>query len=84
VTASEESSPQVNRNLHKNKGEERGDVLIRGFWARGTDCIIDVRITDTDGKSNRSKDPYKVLEAHDEREKKRSLVSNNDAISHRL
>jgi hypothetical protein len=33
MTASEESSPQVTRSLHKNKGEERGDVLIRGFWA---------------------------------------------------
>jgi hypothetical protein len=64
-------------------------VLIRGVWARGTNCIIDVRITDitdTDVKSSRSKDPYKVLETH-EREKKRNylepLVSNNDAISHR-
>jgi hypothetical protein len=30
-------------------------------------------ITDTDAKSNRSKDPYKVLEAH-EREKKRKYL----------
>jgi hypothetical protein len=30
----------------------RGDLLIRGFWERGTDCIIDVRVTDTDAKSN--------------------------------
>jgi hypothetical protein len=70
MTASEESSPQANHNLQKNKGEDRGDVLIRGFWARGTDCIIDVR---TDAKSNRSKDPHKVLEAH-EREKKRKYL----------
>jgi hypothetical protein len=73
MTASEELSPQVNRNLHKNKGEDRRDVLIHGFWARGTDCIIDVRITHTDTKSNRSKDPYKVLEAH-ERGKKRKYL----------
>ena len=29
----------------------RGDVLIRGLWERGTDRILDIHITDTDGKS---------------------------------
>jgi hypothetical protein len=47
--------------------------LVRGLWARGTDCIIDVRITDVDAKSQRSKDPLKVLEAH-EREKKKKYL----------
>jgi hypothetical protein len=32
-------------------GEDRGDLLLRGFWARGTECIVDVRVTDTDAKS---------------------------------
>jgi hypothetical protein len=36
--------------------------------AGGTDCIIDIRITDVDAKSQQSRDPHKVLEAH-EREK---------------
>ena len=27
--------------------DDRGDVLIRGFWERATDCIIDVKITGT-------------------------------------
>jgi hypothetical protein len=69
------NSPVVTRNLHKNRDETRGDVLIRGRWERGTDCIIDVRVTDTDtdAKSNLSKDPAKVLEAH-EKEKKRKYV----------
>jgi hypothetical protein len=53
--------------------EERGDLLIRGFWARGTDAIIDVRVTDTDAKSYRSKDPHKVL-AQQEKEKKRKYL----------
>jgi hypothetical protein len=43
--------------------------LVQDLWARGTDCIIDDRITDVDTKSQRFKDPHKVLEA-DEREKK--------------
>ena len=55
--------------LSRNRGEDRGDVFIRGLWDRGTYCIIDVRVTDLDAKSNRSRDPAKVLESH-EKEKK--------------
>jgi hypothetical protein len=47
--------------------------LIRGLWQNGTDCIIDVRLTDTDAPSYRSRDPAKVLEQH-EREKKRKYL----------
>ena len=52
---------------------DRGDVLIRGLWARGMDCIIDIHITNTDATSNCSKDPLKVLAAH-EHEKKRKYL----------
>ena len=31
--------------------DERGDILIRCFWARGTNYILDVHVTDTDAKS---------------------------------
>jgi hypothetical protein len=55
----------VKRLFRHNRNEDRGDILIRDLWARSTDCIIDVRITDVDAKSNRSKDPAKVLAAHD-------------------
>jgi hypothetical protein len=48
-------------------------ILVRGFWARGTDCIIDVRVTNADAKSQRQKDPAKVLSQH-EREKKRKYL----------
>jgi hypothetical protein len=43
------------------------------LWARGTDCIIDIRVTDTDAKSNLSRDPTKVLEQHEWEEKKKYL-----------
>jgi hypothetical protein len=39
------------QNLRKDQGEERGDVLIQGLWQKGTDAVIDVRITDLDAKS---------------------------------
>jgi hypothetical protein len=48
-------------------------LLIRGLWARGTDFIIDVRVTDTDAKSNLSKDPAKVLANHEREQKKKYL-----------
>jgi hypothetical protein len=42
--------------------EDNGDILIRGLWSHGTDCIINVCIMDVDAKSNCSKAPNKVLE----------------------
>jgi hypothetical protein len=41
------ANPSVTRIYPRKEGEERGDVLIRGLWAHGTDCIIDVRVTQT-------------------------------------
>ncbi len=35
----------VQRLFRTNRNEDRGDILIRGLWERGTDCIIDVRVT---------------------------------------
>jgi hypothetical protein len=42
--------------------EARGDVKVHGLWKKGQDCIIDVRITDTDSKSYASSSSEKVLE----------------------
>jgi hypothetical protein len=53
----DQDQPAVSRNLHKNRGETRGDVSIRGLWTRGTDCIIDVRVTDTDARAISPKTP---------------------------
>jgi hypothetical protein len=58
----EHQANPVIHNFHKNQGEDRGDVFICGlFWARRTDGIIGVHITDVAAKSNLSKDPDKVL-----------------------
>jgi hypothetical protein len=50
-----------------------GELLIRGFWAQGTDCILYVRVTDTDAKPYSKRDPAKVLESQ-EKEKKRKCL----------
>jgi hypothetical protein len=49
--------------------ELRGDIGAHGFWQRGRTAIFDVRITDTDAPSYRSRAPKKVLQSQ-EREKK--------------
>jgi hypothetical protein len=66
-------SHPVSRNLCKSQGGEWRDILICGLWARRMDCIIDICGTDTDTKSNHSKDPIKVLEAHKWEKNKKSL-----------
>jgi hypothetical protein len=55
--------------------EERGDASCHGFWERGRTCIFNMRITDTDAKSYRKKEPTKVLEQH-EKEKKDKYLQN--------
>jgi hypothetical protein len=56
------SSPVVRDN------HNQGDLMIHGFWSRGTDCIVDIRITDLDSKSYQTKSSNKVL-ARQEQEK---------------
>jgi hypothetical protein len=62
--------------------EDRGDILIRGLWARGTDCIINVCITDVDARLNRSKSPDKVLAAHESEKKKKYLEARLEQRRH--
>ena len=54
---------------------ERGDLSARGFWRRQTTCIFDVRITDTDQRSWKSRTVEKALAAQ-EREKKEKYLPN--------
>jgi hypothetical protein len=37
--------------------EDICDVLIMSLWEKGTDCILDVRVTDTDARSYHNNDP---------------------------
>ena len=43
---------------------------MRGFWKKSTNCIIDVRLTDTDQPTHLPKTPFEVIELQ-EQEKKR-------------
>ena len=48
---------------------ERGDLLICRLWATQTECVLHIRVTDTDAKFHQTMKPDKVL-AKQEREKK--------------
>jgi hypothetical protein len=72
----------VNRPKSSSCDEDRGDLVIRGLWARGTDCIIDVQVTDLDCKSNRSKDPHRVLAQHERAKKKKYLEACTEQQLH--
>ena len=52
---------------------ERGDVLIRGFWERSTDCIIDVRICDVHQPSHANRKPASILKSSENDKKKKCL-----------
>jgi hypothetical protein len=55
------------------ENEDRDDVLIQGIWERGTDCILDIRVTDTYTPTYQMKDPSKVIEAAEHLKKKKYL-----------
>ena len=44
------------------RDEARGDVAVHGLWEKGTTCILDIRITDTNAKSYAGTSSAKVLE----------------------
>eukprot|EP00978_Attheya_sp_CCMP212_P029071 scaffold102189_cov64-Attheya_sp.AAC.1 len=48
--------------------------MICGFWSLGTDCIVDVRITDLDSKSYLKKSSDKVLAGQEEEKKRKYLT----------
>jgi hypothetical protein len=37
----------------RSNDQDRGDLFVRGLWQRGTDCIIDVRVTNVNNKLQR-------------------------------
>ena len=67
----ENKESSVKRLSCNNHNEDHGVISICGLWGR-TDCILDVRVTNVNAKSNGSKTLHKVLVAH-EREKKKKI-----------
>ena len=59
------SSPD---SLHQ-QAALRGDIMCRGFYERGTDLIIDVRVVDADSRSYRTQAVIKILKEQERRKR---------------
>ena len=63
--------------IENNSGTEinadRGDLLIRGFWNRNTDCIIDGRICDVNQASYQIRKPASIIKSAKNDKKKKFL-----------
>ena len=51
----------------------RGDIIIKGLFEQNQDCIIDVRVTDTDAPSYRTRNPYSFIKSQEAEKKKKYL-----------
>jgi hypothetical protein len=45
--AAKDTNQQEPTTQEAAPNNKRGDLLIQGFWTRGTDCNLDVCVTDT-------------------------------------
>jgi hypothetical protein len=59
--------------LFPTSNKERGDPLIRAFWSRGTNIMVDIRVTWTASKLYRSSNHHKVLATQEHKKKKKYL-----------
>ena len=67
------SASRGNQSTEAALGDEsRGDIYAHGLWKRGTGCVMDCRVTDTDAKSYGNVASAKILERH-ARERKRNM-----------
>jgi hypothetical protein len=85
------NEPKVHQSRNAEQGqqgkpiednENKGDVLIRGLWEKGTDCILDVRVAYIDAPSYIKSSPVKVLETADIAKKKNHLQVCLDQQKH--
>ena len=62
-----------NSGVTAEVNSDRGDILIRGFWERNTDCIVDARICDVHKPSYKDRTPESVLRSAEVEKKKKCL-----------
>lgn len=76
------SSSPPHTLLPLENDEDRGDLNIRGFWKPRHECIIDVRVVDTDAPSYTTRKPESVLRTHELQKKKKYLQRCLDLRRH--
>jgi hypothetical protein len=64
------------------ENEDGSDIIIRGLWERGTNCILDIRFTGTEAPTSQMKDPSKFIKAAERLKKKKYLQPCLDQHHH--
>ena len=59
---------------------DHGDLLIRGFWNRNNNCIIDVHICDVNQASCRTRKPASIIKSA-ENEKKTQYMKPSEKVA---
>ena len=62
-------SPDQPQDSRAAGNEARGDVLVHSLWEKGSGCVLDICVTDTDARSYQSITSRKVLERAAKRKK---------------
>jgi hypothetical protein len=68
------TGPDDDANNNNSDNRDRGDVMVRNFYANGKDCILDCRVVNTRSQSYLASDPINVL-ANAEKAKKRQYLA---------
>ena len=82
--------PSIYISQNAQEGEEghvslksnRGDLLVRGLWERGTDCILDVQVTNLDASTYSGKDAMKVIGQMERKKRKKYGEGCSDQRRH--
>ena len=61
---------------------DQGDILIHSFFSKQVDCVIDVRVTDSDAPSKVMLDPMKVLLSQEKAKKRKYLARCEEQRRH--
>ena len=64
---------RVETTTNNKVSDDRGDVAVQNFWRKGTTCIFDIRVTDTDAPTYRHQEPLKVLDKQESQKKSKYL-----------
>ena len=65
---------QTNTEIPQATRGDRGNILLRSFWESGTDCIVDVRMTDCNAPSQHQASSERILENHEKKKKKQKYL----------
>ena len=52
----------------------RGDIIIKGLFEQNQDCVIDVRVSNMDAPSYKTRNPYSGIKSQEAEKKKKKYL----------